>query len=149
MRALADGADTRRRLRELAGLVTGRGACAHPDGTARLVGSLLTTLDDHVEAHLDHACGCSTASAPRRPGRRLGHPAPGGAAMSPRETVLKVDWPQCRARGLCAELFPEKIRVDEWGYPVVLGPVPPEEERLAKRGRRRPARGSALHLRTT
>jgi hypothetical protein len=39
--------------------------------------------------------------------------------MSPRETVLRVDWPQCRARGLCAELFPEKIRVDEWGYPVV------------------------------
>ena len=57
---LADGADTRHRLRELAGLVTGRGACAHPDGTARLVGSLLTTLEDHVEAHLDHACGCSS-----------------------------------------------------------------------------------------
>ena len=63
MRGLADGADTRRRLRELAGLVTGRGACAHPDGTARLVGSLLTTLDDHVEAHLDRACGCSTRPA--------------------------------------------------------------------------------------
>ncbi|HYN67619.1 MAG TPA: NADH-ubiquinone oxidoreductase-F iron-sulfur binding region domain-containing protein [Ornithinibacter sp.] len=65
MRGLAEGADTRRRLRELAGLVTGRGACAHPDGTARLVGSLLTTLHDHVEAHLDGDCGCST---PRSPG---------------------------------------------------------------------------------
>ena len=60
VRGLAAGADTRRRLRELAGLVTGRGACAHPDGTARLVGSLLTTLDDFVEAHLDRACTCST-----------------------------------------------------------------------------------------
>jgi len=59
MRGLADGADTRRRLRELAGLVTGRGACAHPDGTARLVGSLLTTLEGHVEAHLDGDCGCA------------------------------------------------------------------------------------------
>ncbi len=32
--------------------VTGRGACAHPDGTARLVGSLLTELGDHVAGHL-------------------------------------------------------------------------------------------------
>lgn len=79
MRGLADGADTRRRLRELAGLVTGRGACAHPDGTARLVRSLLTTLDDHVEAHLEGACGCRAERAPgdagvprvERPTRRL------------------------------------------------------------------------------
>ena len=63
MQGLVGGADTRRRLRELAGLVTGRGACAHPDGTARLVGSLLTTLDDHVEAHLDRDCGCPTRPA--------------------------------------------------------------------------------------
>lgn len=59
MHGLADGFDTRERLHELAGLVTGRGACAHPDGTARLVGSLLTTLEDHVEAHLDRDCRCS------------------------------------------------------------------------------------------
>ncbi len=65
MRGLAAGADTRRRLRELAGLVTGRGACAHPDGTARLVGSLLTTLVDHVEAHLDGDCRCSTGPSAR------------------------------------------------------------------------------------
>ena len=72
MEGLAFGADTRRRLRELAGLVTGRGACAHPDGTARLVGSLLTTLDDHVEAHLDGACACSgSGRAPR--GERPAH----------------------------------------------------------------------------
>ncbi|HET7761219.1 MAG TPA: NADH-ubiquinone oxidoreductase-F iron-sulfur binding region domain-containing protein [Phycicoccus sp.] len=58
MRALAEGADTRRRLRELTGLVAGRGACAHPDGTARLVTSLLTRLEDLVEDHLDGGCGC-------------------------------------------------------------------------------------------
>lgn len=55
---LAAGADTRVRLRELTGLVRGRGACAHPDGTARLVTSLLTTLEDHVEEHLQQRCGC-------------------------------------------------------------------------------------------
>ncbi len=64
MQGLTDGADTRLRLVELSGLVTGRGACAHPDGTARLVGSLLSTLEDHVEAHLDRACRCSSR-APR------------------------------------------------------------------------------------
>lgn len=68
--------------------------------------------------------------------------------MSPRQRVLKVDWPQCRARGLCAELFPEKIRVDEWGYPVVLGPVRPEEERLAKEAVAACPR-HALHMHTT
>ena len=68
--------------------------------------------------------------------------------MSPRETLLKVDWPQCRARGLCAELLPERIQVDEWGYPVVLGPVRPEEERLAREAVSACPR-RALQLRTT
>ncbi len=58
VRGLAEGADTRRRLRELTGLVAGRGACAHPDGTARLVTSLLTRLEDIVEEHLAGRCGC-------------------------------------------------------------------------------------------
>lgn len=55
---LATGIDTRARIEELTGLVKGRGACAHPDGTARLVASLLTTLADHVEGHLDQRCSC-------------------------------------------------------------------------------------------
>jgi ferredoxin len=25
----------------------------------------------------------------------------------------------CTAHGLCAELFPERIWLDEWGYPVI------------------------------
>lgn len=39
------------RIRELCRLVTGRGACAHPDGTAHLVLSLLETFPDEVAAH--------------------------------------------------------------------------------------------------
>ena len=39
---------------------------------------------------------------------------------------LRVDWPACRARGLCSELLPERIALDPWGYPVVDGTVPPE-----------------------
>ena len=38
---------------------------------------------------------------------------------------LQVDWPRCKARGLCFELLPEVVRLDEWGYPVVDDrPVP-------------------------
>jgi ferredoxin len=40
--------------------------------------------------------------------------------------VLKVDWPACQARGLCAELLPEVVELDEWGYPIVSGEVGPD-----------------------
>jgi NADH:ubiquinone oxidoreductase subunit F (NADH-binding) len=58
--ALADAspAASHARIRELAGLVTGRGACAHPDGTARLVRSLLGAAEDEVAAHLVGRCTC-------------------------------------------------------------------------------------------
>jgi len=32
---------------------------------------------------------------------------------------VKVDWVACDGRGLCAELLPERITLDEWGYPVI------------------------------
>jgi ferredoxin len=31
---------------------------------------------------------------------------------------LHVDWTACDGRGLCAELLPELLVEDEWGYPV-------------------------------
>lgn len=38
---------------------------------------------------------------------------------------LRVDWPACRAHGLCHELLPERIGLDPWGYPLMEpGPVP-------------------------
>jgi len=43
---------------------------------------------------------------------------------------LRVDWPECRARGLCHELLPDLVELDEWGYPLVRGPV--TEELLAE-----------------
>ncbi|MGZ4753143.1 MAG: NADH-ubiquinone oxidoreductase-F iron-sulfur binding region domain-containing protein [Oryzihumus sp.] len=54
------------RVQELAGVVVGRGACAHPDGTVRLVGSLLTAYGDEVTAHLTD--GCTMGRAERRAG---------------------------------------------------------------------------------
>ena len=40
------------------GLVPGRGACAHPDGTARFLTSALEVFEDDVRRHLNHdGCG--------------------------------------------------------------------------------------------
>ena len=50
------GTDVVREVERVRALVTGRGACAHPDGTARLVGSLLGELGDHVTGHLAGVC---------------------------------------------------------------------------------------------
>jgi ferredoxin len=39
--------------------------------------------------------------------------------------ALRVDPIACDGHGLCAELLPELIRLDDWGYPIVDGrPVP-------------------------
>ena len=32
---------------------------------------------------------------------------------------LRVNPITCAAHGLCAELFPEGVSLDEWGYPIV------------------------------
>jgi len=40
---------------------------------------------------------------------------------------VKVDPTRCTAHGMCAELLPERIRLDDWGYPILDGrPVGPE-----------------------
>jgi ferredoxin len=48
--------------------------------------------------------------------------------------VLRVNPIRCEAHGLCAELFPEWIRLDDWGYPIVdPRPVPPALREHARR----------------
>ncbi len=34
---------------------------------------------------------------------------------------VRVNPIACEAHGMCAELLPERITLDEWGYPVVDG----------------------------
>ena len=53
---------------------------------------------------------------------------------------LRVDPIACDGRGLCAELFPEWIALDDWGYPIVdRGPIPDQLlGSRAPRGRRVP-----------
>lgn len=38
---------------------------------------------------------------------------------------LRVNPIACEGHGLCAELFPEWVRLDDWGYPIINpDPVP-------------------------
>jgi ferredoxin len=46
---------------------------------------------------------------------------------------LRVNPIACDGHGLCAELFPEGIQLDDWGFPIVEELVPPA---LEKQGRR-------------
>lgn len=40
---------------------------------------------------------------------------------------LHIDWTACDGRGLCAELLPELLAEDDWGFPAPRGSldVPP------------------------
>jgi ferredoxin len=47
---------------------------------------------------------------------------------------ISVDPVACDAYGYCADLLPERITLDEWGYPIVDGaPVGAELLELARR----------------
>ena len=47
---------------------------------------------------------------------------------------LRVKPIACSGHGLCAELLPELISLDEWGYPIVTDkPVPAGLARKARR----------------
>jgi ferredoxin len=51
--------------------------------------------------------------------------------MSPR---LKVNPIACEAHGMCAELLPERITLDDWGYPILdARPLTPELLEHARR----------------
>jgi ferredoxin len=48
--------------------------------------------------------------------------------------VLRVNPIACEAHGVCADLLPELIELDPWGYPVIAqGPVPDELIPYARR----------------
>ena len=57
--------------------------------------------------------------------------------MTNRQAVgmrVLVDPVACDGYGYCAELLPERVTLDEWGYPIVDGtPVSSEQLALARR----------------
>jgi len=47
---------------------------------------------------------------------------------------LRLDPIACDARGLCAALIPERVSLDEWGYPLIdPTPLTPSLARHARR----------------
>jgi ferredoxin len=37
------------------------------------------------------------------------------------EETLQIDRIRCDGHGLCAELLPELVTLDDWGYPIIKG----------------------------
>jgi NADH:ubiquinone oxidoreductase subunit F (NADH-binding) len=70
LEAVAAGRGGSAEVLRLGALVEGRGACAHPDGTVRLVRSLVTAYGDELLAHAHGRCdfaGRTTAARLRAP----------------------------------------------------------------------------------
>ncbi len=60
-------------------------------------------------------------------------------------TSLRVDPVACDAFGYCAELLPELVRLDVWGYPMVNGkPIPTVLVELAREAARQCPRRALL-----
>ncbi|MFF7725198.1 NADH-ubiquinone oxidoreductase-F iron-sulfur binding region domain-containing protein [Streptomyces sp. NPDC008001] len=153
--ALADAADGggQRALdaaRARMSAVEQRGACGHPDGSARFVASALTVFADEFAAHaLGHGCARPVLGALPLPDGALPHTAVSAArtdasAQAPAEQLL-VDWTLCRGHGLCADLLPGLLRLGEDGYPERA--VMPLPARMRGRALRAVRRCPALALR--
>lgn len=50
--------------------------------------------------------------------------------MRSRQFHLVVDPVACDGYGSCAELFPEWIELDEWGYPIIRDETIPDRLRV-------------------
>jgi ferredoxin len=51
-----------------------------------------------------------------------------------RHLRLVVDGTACDGHGVCAELFPEHVTLDRWGYPLLEGAeIPPRLQEHADR----------------
>ncbi|HEU4420947.1 MAG TPA: NADH-ubiquinone oxidoreductase-F iron-sulfur binding region domain-containing protein [Pilimelia sp.] len=122
--AIANGIGGPDGVRAMAAVVKGRGACSHPDGTARFALSALETFTEDVAEHaLRDGCG--------RPVLGI-LPLPIAGAIGTKR--LAVDWTRCDGHGLCAHLVPEVIHLDGNGFPAIPDmPVPAWLEPAARK----------------
>ncbi|ASU82409.1 NADH-quinone oxidoreductase subunit I [Nocardiopsis gilva YIM 90087] len=103
--ALVEGEGDPEEVQRAAAVGNRRGACAHPDGTARMALSALEAFPDDVAAHrYDGGCGTSK---------------PGVLPLPKDDSGLRLvlDWSRCDGHGLCAQLVPELIQLDRNGFP--------------------------------
>ena len=124
--------DLLERLGRRLGVISGRGACRHP-GRRRPHGRL---GHERLRRRRPRARGRSPV-----PGRRHAAGARHAALRWPRDPAgaghdaarLRVDPTACAGHGLCADLLAERIGLDEWGFPIVFGDVPPSLAAHARR----------------
>jgi ferredoxin len=57
--------------------------------------------------------------------RPFARPTPGASAVDAGQRLV-VDRIRCDGFGMCAELLPEVIELDDWGYPIVAAGAVPE-----------------------
>lgn len=86
-------------------------------------------------------------------GRQRGPATEGGAQVAGgpgagRPATLALDPVACVGHGLCAELFPEGIVLDDWGFPIVLDEASDPALRAHARRAARACPALALRLRT-
>jgi len=62
--------------------------------------------------------------------------------------TIVVDSIACVGHGICADLFPEWIRLDSWGYPIINKEAIPPELLVHARWAVANCPALALHLRT-
>ncbi|HXW44970.1 MAG TPA: ferredoxin, partial [Streptosporangiaceae bacterium] len=112
---------------------------------ATVAGAAAWRLADAIRAARDPAHRRRPAAAsPALPA--AGWPGDGSPVQSePGALRLSVDPIACTGHGVCADLLPELIALDQWGYPLIAGrPVPAA---LAGRARRTVTDCPALALR--
>jgi ferredoxin len=43
--------------------------------------------------------------------------------------TIEIDWTRCDGHGLCAQLLPDRIVLDEWGFPIIAStPIRDDEQ---------------------
>lgn len=144
-------------VRARAAAVTKRGACSHPDGTARLVESALDTFPAEFSEHAQgRGCGRPVLGRLAVPDERRGTGgrgirgiragrASGTAVREQKKERLIVDWTLCQGHGLCAGVVPDMIDLDADGYPTTASAEVPTY--LRKQAQRAVRRCPALALR--
>ncbi|MEU8994253.1 NADH-ubiquinone oxidoreductase-F iron-sulfur binding region domain-containing protein [Streptomyces caniferus] len=122
-----------------------RGACSHPDGTARFVASALAAFPEEFERHAQgFGCGRPVTGAlpvsetlPLPSTVPLPMPTVSRVVAPPQERLL-VDWTLCRGHGLCADVVPGIIKLGPDGYPEKASmPLPARMRRRAQLAVRR------------